>query len=185
MNVRLPDGRCPSDRMTTPSSAIVMVPSSSLSKSMNASLNSETTSCSFWETNELPITPIYTTNNRFPFYFVRTMIREKPSILSVSCEKINSYALRYDAESTREIKYHHLDVLYLLFNKIEPDQIESNTIRVSFLFFHRFRDWNAPVGFALVSTKIIPLSLSVPLSLLLCFRCGDFCRNSTGRPTEP
>lgn len=43
----LPDGLCPSDRMTTPSSAIVMVPSSSLSNSMNASLNSETRSRDF------------------------------------------------------------------------------------------------------------------------------------------
>lgn len=37
----LPLGRCPKERKTIPSSAIVMVPSSSLSKSMNASLNSE------------------------------------------------------------------------------------------------------------------------------------------------
>ena len=36
-----PVGRWPSDRMTTPSSAIVIAPSSSLSNSMNASLNSE------------------------------------------------------------------------------------------------------------------------------------------------
>lgn len=39
----LPDGLWPRDRMTTPNSAIVIVPSSSLSKSMNASLNSEIT----------------------------------------------------------------------------------------------------------------------------------------------
>lgn len=36
----LPLGRCPRERITTPSSAIVIVPSSSLSKSINASLNS-------------------------------------------------------------------------------------------------------------------------------------------------
>lgn len=36
----LPLGRCPSERITTPNSAIVIVPSSSLSNSMNASLNS-------------------------------------------------------------------------------------------------------------------------------------------------
>ncbi|KAF4526497.1 hypothetical protein B566_EDAN013785 [Ephemera danica] len=38
--VNSPDGRCPRERMTTPSSAMVMVPSSSLSNSMKASLNS-------------------------------------------------------------------------------------------------------------------------------------------------
>jgi hypothetical protein len=36
----IPEGLWPSDRITTPSSAMVMVPSSSLSNSMNASLNS-------------------------------------------------------------------------------------------------------------------------------------------------
>lgn len=33
-------GRCPNDRMTTPNSAMLILPSSSLSKSMKASLNS-------------------------------------------------------------------------------------------------------------------------------------------------
>lgn len=38
--INIPVGRCPSERITTASSAIEMEPSSSLSNSMNTSLNS-------------------------------------------------------------------------------------------------------------------------------------------------
>lgn len=40
LSICIPLGRWPNERITTPSSAIVIVPSSSLSKSINASLNS-------------------------------------------------------------------------------------------------------------------------------------------------
>ena len=77
-------GFCPSDRITVPSSLVVIVPSPSLSKRLNASLNSEKymrntiiTDCStlVWSISGLPGAKNYMKKARFARVIVRVAHR--------------------------------------------------------------------------------------------------------------
>ena len=79
MLYKIPDGRCPSERMTTASSVIVIDPSSSLSNSMNTSLNS----VFFQELSETNETNIKIVNCYFIILTLNSNANDKKMLMKI------------------------------------------------------------------------------------------------------
>ena len=99
-------GFCPSERMTVPSSLVVMVPSPSLSNSENASLNSAICSSVSWSACATT-QPDDVTHHKCPQLFISISEREREREKKIT---INAHASQFDSYVHRG-RFHYASLI--------------------------------------------------------------------------